>query len=88
MTASAVEYNDRAGENFDKVGSKKARLVKEGSIEHNVDFTPDQLTCAFHDVLWWGQLATSPLWARELSFEYLLEIASTRIVILTVTQDW
>ena len=28
-------------------------------------------------LLWWGQLVTSPLWARELSFEHLLEIART-----------
>jgi hypothetical protein len=28
-------------------------------------------------LLWWGQLVTSPLWAQELSFEHLLEIART-----------
>jgi hypothetical protein len=28
-------------------------------------------------LLWWSQLVTSPLWAQELSFEHLLEIAST-----------
>ena len=28
-------------------------------------------------VLWWGQLVTSPLWAQQLSFEHLLEIAKT-----------
>jgi hypothetical protein len=26
-------------------------------------------------VLWWGQLVISPLWAQELSFEHLSEIA-------------
>jgi hypothetical protein len=30
-------------------------------------------------LLWWGQLVTSPLWAQELSFEHLLEIARTQI---------
>src|ERR1700728_2479097 len=30
-------------------------------------------------ILWWGQLVTSPLWAQELSFKHLLEIARTRI---------
>ena len=28
-------------------------------------------------ILWWSQLVTSPLWAQELSFELLFEIAST-----------
>ena len=28
-------------------------------------------------LVWWGQLVTSPLWAQELSFEHLLEIAKT-----------
>ena len=29
------------------------------------------------DELWWGQLVTSPLWAQQLSFEHLLEVAKT-----------
>jgi hypothetical protein len=32
-----------------------------------------------NDILWWGQLVTSPLWAQELSFKHLLEIARTHI---------
>jgi hypothetical protein len=33
--------------------------------------------CRF--VVWWSQLVTCPLWAQELSFELLLEIASRHI---------
>src|ERR1700722_2968218 len=29
-------------------------------------------------MVWWGQLAIRPLWAQELSFEHLLEIARTQ----------
>ena len=29
------------------------------------------------EMLWWGQLVTSPLWAQQLSFEHLLEVAKT-----------
>src|SRR5271156_4565519 len=32
-------------------------------------------TYRHREILWWGQLVTSPLWAQELSFEHLLEIA-------------
>jgi hypothetical protein len=28
-------------------------------------------------IVWWGQLATSPLWVQELSSEHLLEIVRT-----------
>jgi hypothetical protein len=31
-------------------------------------------------LVWWSQLVTSPLWAQELSFELLLERASTYIL--------
>jgi len=35
------------------------------------------LLAAVGSLLWWGQLVTGPLWAQELSFEHLLEIART-----------
>jgi hypothetical protein len=43
---------------------------------HAYRYTPIRYTPS--KVLWWGQLVTSPLWAQELSFMHLLEIARTQ----------
>ena len=43
-----------------------------------VTYTPvcDVHACIY-EMLWWGQLVTSPLWVQELSSKHLLEIART-----------
>jgi hypothetical protein len=37
------------------------------------------LSSEYDAIVWWSQLVTGPLWAQELSFELLLEIASRYI---------